>query len=128
MCSLPGQEIAQRRLAVPGYVGDPPILLELHELEDDGLPLAQVVERDGGARLASSGVADRDLDALDLPILRINEGVGIELADLAARLSAVLDDERREDGREIAPHRCVIDQLDALCVLALVLVVDLLHE
>src|SRR5262245_46959709 len=107
MSSLTGQHAAQCLLAVPGDVGDAPVLLELDEVEDDGLRLAQVLERDGGARLARGGVADRNLDALDLPILRIDERIGAELADLAARLSAVLDDESRKGGREIASHRRV---------------------
>jgi hypothetical protein len=56
------------------------------------------------------------------------KGSASRLAHLAARLSAILDDERRQGGREIAPHRRVIGQLDAFCILALVLVIDRLHE
>src|SRR5262245_40277549 len=128
MSSLAGQVTAQCRLAVPRDVGDAPILLELDEVEDDGFRLTQVLERDGGARLSGGGVADRNLDALDLPILRIDERIGAELTDLAARLSAILDDECREGGSEIASHRRVTGQVNAFCILALVLLVDCLHE
>src|SRR5262245_62362023 len=90
MSSLAGQQAAQCRLAVPGDVGDAPILLELDQVEDDGLRLAQVLERDGRARLAGGDITERNLDAVDLPILRIDEGIGAELAHLAARLPASL--------------------------------------
>src|SRR5262245_4998626 len=113
MRSLPGQETAQRRLAVPGNVCDPPVPLELHEVEDDGLRLAQVLERDGSDRLVGGDITERDVDVVDLPVLRIDEGIGAELADLAARLSAVFEDERRQGGREIAPHRRVTAELNA---------------
>src|SRR5262245_2208664 len=113
MRSLPGQETAQGRLAVPGNVGDPPILLELDEVEDDGLRLAQVLERDGGDRLVGGDITERDIDAVDLPVLRIDEGIGAELADLAARLPAVLEDECCQGGRKIAPHRRVAAELNA---------------
>jgi hypothetical protein len=96
--SLAGEKPAQGflvvgRLAVPGDVGDPPPLLELDQVEDHGRRLVHVRERDSRARLVGGDIAHRDIDGVDLPILRIDEGIALERSDLAPLVGvlAVLD-------------------------------------
>jgi hypothetical protein len=82
--SFPGQHCAQGFLAAPGDVGDPPTRPELDEVEDDGGLFVQVLERDRRARLVGCGIADRDIDGVDLEILGIDEGIAVERSDVAA--------------------------------------------
>src|SRR5436189_1443325 len=101
--SLLAEKPVQRSLAVPRDIADPPSLLELDEIEHHGGQLAEALECHRRARLVGGDVTHRDVDGADLPILRIDEGIAAEHADLAGGLLAVLDDERCERGREIAP-------------------------
>ena len=78
--------------------------------------------------VVGAGVTDGDIDVIDLPILRVDEGIAAELADLAARLSAVLDDECREAGLEIAPYSRIAVERNALAVFAGIRSVDRFHE
>ena len=83
--SFRGQNFAQGCVAVPSDVGDAPTRAELDEVEDNGALLARIFECNGRARLVGGNFTDGDIDGVDLPILRIDEGVDVELPDLAAR-------------------------------------------
>jgi hypothetical protein len=65
---------------------------------------------------------------MDLPILRVDERIAVELADLATSILAVLDDQRREPGLEIAPDRSIAVERNSLRVFAFVSPLDRFHE
>src|SRR5262245_48108889 len=122
------QNSTQGCLAVPSDISDPPTHAELDEVENNGALLARIFEWNGRARLVGGNFTDVDIDGVDLPILRIDEGIGVELPDLAARILAVLDDERRELGREIAPHRRAVVERNSIRVFAFVGGIDGFHK
>ena len=66
----------------------------------------------------------------DVPILGVDEGIHVECRDVAALggFVAVLDDQGRELGLEIALHRCVGVERIPVSILVLVGGVDSLHE
>ena len=66
-------------------VGDAPAGLGLDQVEGDPRGLAVIVESDLAGRLRSVGL-DRYGEVLDLPVLGIEEGIAVELGDLAAPL------------------------------------------
>ena len=70
------------RLAVaqPGDVGDPPVILQLDEIEPDGRRLAEIREPDGGGGFGRRALAplDRDVESGNLPILRVDERIEVE--------------------------------------------------
>jgi hypothetical protein len=83
--SFRGQNFAQGCVAVPSDVGDAPTRAELDEVEDNGALLARIFECNGRARLVGGNLTDGDIDGVDLPILRIDEGVDVELLPTSPR-------------------------------------------
>jgi CHASE3 domain sensor protein len=126
--SFLAQKCAQASVAVGRDIGDAPARLQLDQSKDKRALLAQTFERNRRARLVGRDRTNGDVDVVDLPILRIDEGIGAKLADLPVRVLAVLDDESRELRVEIATNGRVGSKRNPLRIFAFVGGIDRFHE
>src|SRR5580692_381007 len=128
--SLLRKQPAQRARVVPVDVGDAPGGADLEQFDYHPLGLAEVGEAYGGGRLAA-GFLGVDVEPGDVPFLVADEGIAVEGRRLAAllRRRLVVEDERGEAGREIAPDGGGILERNALLAgRADIAPVDLLDE
>jgi hypothetical protein len=59
-------------------VVDPPAGFEMDEVERERFLFVEVLEMDMAGRLVAAKLIDRDVEALDIPFLGIDEGIAIE--------------------------------------------------
>ena len=99
--------------------------IEFHERQRHGRNLIEVVERDLGSRLVGTVVLHVDSECLDLPFLRVDEGVTVEFRRLvlARGALAVVVDQLHQRGRQQPAQHWRVDR-DALGALALISVVN----
>jgi hypothetical protein len=123
-------QIVGLAVARPGDVGDAPVVLDLDQVEPHRHGLVEIGEFDGSGGFARCGVIGGDIEIGNLPILRINERVEIEQADLTAFGSELLvsDHQRRERGFEGAADGALVVERAPLGLFALVGIVDVGHE
>src|SRR6202041_3404010 len=117
------QQSAQRlRLAVahPSDVADAPVVLKLDEVEDDCCRLVEIDELYGCPGFAGRGVGGLDVKLVDIPVLRVDERIAVELAYLAMGVLSISDDQGGERRLKIAPNRAIRVERQPLGAAALV--------
>ena len=120
-----------RRRIRPYDFGNEPVVLDLHQVDEDRCRTLVDAEFDGRGRLAGAGAADRDIEVGQIPVIvGIDEWIEIEIAFFAAlcRVGPVLDDRGREGGLEIAPDAAIGVERMGVGVVASVLLVNALNE
>ena len=108
-------------VAQPRDVGDPPVILDLDEVEPHRRRLIEVGEFDGGGGVAGRAVVDRDIDIGNFPILSVDERIEVEQTDFATFGGdlLVLDHQCCERRLEIEPDGAFVVGRVALASLPL---------